>query len=267
MVKIDGSIDAYLATPPEGKERKETGILYLPDVIGIWQNSKLMADLFAEQGYMTIVIDLFNGDPVLLNRPPGFDLMQWLNQGSDGNNPHTKEYVDPITVKGIKALKDMGVKHVGAVGYCFGAKVRRVFLPTLVNTTEIILTNILHYNSTSSATTRMASTLGTAPTHPLSKRMNWPPLVVPWPSLPPRRTPSSQPRSATNPKRFSPRPSSRTKLTCLPLPSTALLFVVTPRLSCRSLPRSRPSFRLLRGLTPFLVREAIALPELSRRML
>lgn len=124
MFKIDDTIDAYVATPPEGKARKDTGILYLPDVIGIWQNSKLMADIFAEQGYLTIVIDLFNGDPLPMNRPPGFDLMEWLTKGSDGKNPHTKEYVDPITVKGIKALKDMGVKHVGAVGYCFGAKVR-----------------------------------------------------------------------------------------------------------------------------------------------
>ena len=267
MIKVDGSIDAYLATPPEGKERKATGILYLPDVIGVWQNSKLMADLFAEQGYLTIVMDLFNGDPVPLNKPPGFDLMQWLSQGSDGNNPHTKEYVDPITVKGIKALKDMGVKHIGAVGYCFGAKVRRVLLVFACNGLEITLTNTSQYNSTSSATTRMASTSATAPTRPLSRRMNWPPSVAPWPSPPPRRTPSSQPRSATSPRRFSPRPSSRTRLTCLRLPSTALLSVVTPRLSYRSLPRSRRSFRLLRGLIPFLVRGGIAGPEPSRCML
>lgn len=83
-----------------------------------------MADLFAEYGYTTIVLDLFNGDPVGVNRPEGFDLMTWLKQGSDGNNPHTVPYVDPIVEAGIKYIKSLGVKRVGAVGYCFGAKVR-----------------------------------------------------------------------------------------------------------------------------------------------
>lgn len=122
-IKVDGSIDAYLATPAEGKGHDGAGILYLPDVIGVWQNSKLMADAFAENGYTCLVIDLFNGDPVQLNRPEGFELAKWLAEGSDGKNPHTKEYVDPITIKGIKALQDLGIKKIGAVGYCFGAKV------------------------------------------------------------------------------------------------------------------------------------------------
>lgn len=81
-----------------------------------------MADAFAKQGYTTLVLDLFNGDPVKLNRPEGFDLMSWLSKGSDGNNPHTMEYVDPIVEKGIQHLKDLGVTKIGAVGYCFGAK-------------------------------------------------------------------------------------------------------------------------------------------------
>lgn len=121
--KIDGKIEAYVATPPEGKAKAGHGILYLPDVIGIWQNSQLMADLFAESGYTTVVLDLFNGDPVKLNRPEGFDIMKWLSEGSDGNNPHTPPQVDPIVEAGIKYVKGLGVTKLGAVGYCFGAKV------------------------------------------------------------------------------------------------------------------------------------------------
>ncbi|OAQ74200.1 dienelactone hydrolase [Pochonia chlamydosporia 170] len=122
LTKIDNKIDAYVATPPEGKAKTGYGILYIPDVIGVWQNSQLMADQFAECGYTTVVIDPFNGDPVPLNRPEGFDLMSWLNGGSDGKNPHTVPYVDPIVEAGIKYMKGLGVKRVGAVGYCFGAK-------------------------------------------------------------------------------------------------------------------------------------------------
>lgn len=88
-----------------------------------------MADNFAARGYTTIIIDVFNGDPISLNRKGDFDFMAWLTKGSDGNNPHTAEFVDPIIVAGIKALKDLGVKRVGAVGYCFGAKVSCFSLP------------------------------------------------------------------------------------------------------------------------------------------
>ncbi|TQV96679.1 hypothetical protein V2A60_002936 [Cordyceps javanica] len=122
IIKIDNTIEAYVATPAEKTAREDVAILYLPDVIGVWQNSKLMADAFAERGYLTVVVDLFNGDPVSLNRVEGFDFAQWLAHGTGGDNPHTKEAVDPIVVKAIAALRDMGAKHIGAVGYCFGAK-------------------------------------------------------------------------------------------------------------------------------------------------
>ncbi|KAG5984812.1 hypothetical protein E4U55_003030 [Claviceps digitariae] len=123
-VKINDTIEAYVATPPEGSrvDKHGHGIIYLPDVIGIWQNSKLMADLFAEHGYTTVVLDLFNGDPITLNRPDGFDFMKWLTEGSDGKNPHTPPHVDPIVEAGIKYIKGLGVTKLGAVGYCFGAK-------------------------------------------------------------------------------------------------------------------------------------------------
>ncbi|PHH60457.1 hypothetical protein CDD81_1632 [Ophiocordyceps australis] len=122
-IKIgNGKIDAYLAKPPADKALTGCGIIFLPDVIGIWQNSKLLADNFAAAGYPTLLVDLFDGDPVPLNRPASYDLMKWLRQGSDGKTPHTKEAVDPITLAGIAALREMGVAHIAAVGYCFGAK-------------------------------------------------------------------------------------------------------------------------------------------------
>ncbi|KAL2168967.1 hypothetical protein VTG60DRAFT_6609 [Thermothelomyces hinnuleus] len=123
MVRVAGKHDAYLATPPADKEHKGAGILIIPDVIGIWQNSKLIADQFAANGYLTLLLDVFEGDALQLNRPAGFNIMEWLTKGSDGKTPHTKEAVDPIVVDGIKALKEeYGITQLGAVGYCFGAK-------------------------------------------------------------------------------------------------------------------------------------------------
>lgn len=119
-IKI-GEIEAYVAEPT-GSVHKNTAILFLPDVIGIWQNSQLLADQFAANGYYTLIVDLFNGDPISLNRPDDFDVIAWLNGGSTGNNPHTKKEVDPIVFASIKYLQDAGYTKIGSVGYCFGAK-------------------------------------------------------------------------------------------------------------------------------------------------
>ena len=83
-----------------------------------------MADQFAANGYLTLIIDLFNGDPVSLNPQPGFDIFAWLEKGTNGDKPHTTEYVDPIVLEAIKWLQtEKGIKKLGSVGYCFGAKV------------------------------------------------------------------------------------------------------------------------------------------------
>ncbi|KAK7227897.1 hypothetical protein V2G26_000067 [Clonostachys chloroleuca] len=121
-IVIDGSFEAYLSVPPKSVESQSIGILYIPDILGIWQNSKLMADLFATQGYTCLVLDIFNGDPAPLEMPEDFDIMGWLSNGSNGNNPHTPEAIDPIILKGLAHLKSLGLARIGAVGYCLGAK-------------------------------------------------------------------------------------------------------------------------------------------------
>jgi len=116
-----GNIEAYAATPT-GKVHEKTAILYLADIFGIWQNSKLIVDQFAANGYYAVVVDLFNGDAVKLNEFEGLDVMSWLTKGSDGNNPHTAEYIDSIVEKSIEHLKAEGYTKIAGSGYCFGAK-------------------------------------------------------------------------------------------------------------------------------------------------
>ncbi|RDL32427.1 uncharacterized protein BP5553_08883 [Venustampulla echinocandica] len=117
-----GNIDAYVSEPTGNTIHKDTAILILSDIIGIWQNSQLIADQLAANGYYTLLPDLFNGDPVELNRPDDFNLMAWLAKGTNGDNPHTVEAVDVIVEKSIAWLKEKGYKKIGAVGYCFGGK-------------------------------------------------------------------------------------------------------------------------------------------------
>lgn len=96
----------------------------MPDIFGIWPNSQLMADTFADRGYTTLVIDMFNGDQLPPKLPEGLNLMDWFSNGSDGKNPHTPNEIDPVIVKGLQHLRSLGAKRIGAVGYCIGAKVR-----------------------------------------------------------------------------------------------------------------------------------------------
>lgn len=88
-----------------------------------------MADQFAANGYYTLIVDLFNGDALPIDRPAGFDIMKWLNEGTGGKNPHTKEAVDPIVTDSINWLKEQGFTKIGALGYCFGAKVSLCLCP------------------------------------------------------------------------------------------------------------------------------------------
>jgi dienelactone hydrolase len=78
-----------------------------------------MADQFAANGYFTLIVDMFNGDPMKLNNHKDFDFMSWMQNGTNGDNPHTYKYIDPIIEKSIAYLKNKGFKKIGSVGYCF----------------------------------------------------------------------------------------------------------------------------------------------------
>ncbi|KAL9091409.1 MAG: hypothetical protein Q9165_004795 [Trypethelium subeluteriae] len=130
----------YLPVPtyfsyPKDKGSNTHAVLILTDVIGheatnaqlydsnsvsfksdVSLTSHSIADQFAANGYFCVMPDLFEGDPVPLNRPESFDIGTW-RQG------HGNERVDPIVEATIKEMRsNLGVKKIGAVGYCFGAK-------------------------------------------------------------------------------------------------------------------------------------------------
>lgn len=82
-------------------------------------NSQLIADDLAAAGYFVCMPDLFSNDPAPLDAFSGnndFDIGHWFQT-------HGPETVQPV-VKQVKSslLGELGVKKLGAVGYCFGAK-------------------------------------------------------------------------------------------------------------------------------------------------
>ncbi|RDB15818.1 Protein AIM2 [Hypsizygus marmoreus] len=115
--KING-VETYIATPTV-EYPKDKVLLFLPDVFGPQlPNAQLLADDYARNGFKTIVIDYFEGDPIppeALNPGSNFDFMAWLPH-------HSAAQVRPLIDKVIAALKEEGVTTFAAVGYCFGGR-------------------------------------------------------------------------------------------------------------------------------------------------
>ncbi|KAJ5902065.1 hypothetical protein N7495_002593 [Penicillium taxi] len=114
-IKDIGDISTYFAYPADRSTEK--AILILTDVIGHnFINAQLIADQFAEAGYLVVMPDLFKGDSIPINRPEGFKLVDWLQN-------HYPEQTEPIINTVLAEMREkLGCKRIGGVGYCFGGK-------------------------------------------------------------------------------------------------------------------------------------------------
>lgn len=109
-------VRTYIAYPPSKSTEKV--ILFLTDVLGFYNNSKLLADEFAANGYLVVMPDILDNDPVPRVYPEGFTLAIWL-----ARERHQPEFVQAVVDKTLAEIKkDFKPKKIGAVGYCFGAK-------------------------------------------------------------------------------------------------------------------------------------------------
>jgi dienelactone hydrolase len=136
------SVSSYIARP--STEKTDTAILYLTDIFGLpLVNNKLYAcnrircykrltnttslgDSLAKAGYLVVMPDLFSGDVIPRDAmgatAPNFNMTAWRAK-------HNVSVVDAIVESTIKAMRtELGVKRIGAVGYCFGGKYVARFL-------------------------------------------------------------------------------------------------------------------------------------------
>ncbi|CAD0110858.1 unnamed protein product [Aureobasidium uvarum] len=73
--------------------------------------------------------DLYEGDAVSLDRPEDFNVMAWGQKGGPQGKGHGPGQVDPIIETVIEEMRlNLGVRKIGSVGYCFGAKYVARFL-------------------------------------------------------------------------------------------------------------------------------------------
>ncbi|KAJ5742476.1 uncharacterized protein N7511_011495 [Penicillium nucicola] len=116
-------ITTYVARP-KNNDKSEKAVLLLGDVFGIFNNSKLLADDYAANGYLTLLPDVFSGDQMDIGdfEAGKIDIPGWLSR-------HGTDVVDSIVESVVKHMREeLGVKKIAAAGYCFGGKYVTRFL-------------------------------------------------------------------------------------------------------------------------------------------
>ncbi|KAJ4983631.1 dienelactone hydrolase [Stagonosporopsis vannaccii] len=126
-----GDFKAYVVEPESAASWNGYGVVYLTDVIGHKLiNAHLLADQYAENGYVVLMPDLFYGDGVPINCDATFSFEKWtLGELGPNKIPHTPLVVDPIVDACIETLRNKyKCSKIALVGYCFGAKYAVRFL-------------------------------------------------------------------------------------------------------------------------------------------
>jgi carboxymethylenebutenolidase len=103
---------AFLATPDEPRE---TGIVILPDVRGLYRFYEELALRFAERGFPALAFDYFGRTAGVEKRGEDFEYRPHV----DAVSP---EEIQADVAAAIEHLRSLGVKSVFTVGFCMGGR-------------------------------------------------------------------------------------------------------------------------------------------------
>ncbi|KAG6432209.1 hypothetical protein SASPL_103783 [Salvia splendens] len=105
-----GGLSSYISGPANSI----AAVVLISDVYGYEAPSlRKIADKVGAAGFRAVVPDFFHGDPYVPDQKP---ITEWLkDHGPDQGFENAK----PV----IEALKSKGITKIGAVGFCWGAKV------------------------------------------------------------------------------------------------------------------------------------------------
>jgi len=108
----------YFAYPANKSTDKV--LFFITDVLGVdFPNNQLVADSYANEGFLVVMPDLFGGDNVPFNYDSSsepFNFPAWFQN-------HPSDQVQAIVDKVLAQIKsEFSPKKIASVGYCFGAK-------------------------------------------------------------------------------------------------------------------------------------------------
>lgn len=134
-----GDLNTYIAEP-ESKSKSQV-IIFLVDIFGYeFQNTRLLADNYAKQGFYVYIPDILEGDPLPISflstvEPPlkdqeqaglidkakngvivGATLGTWLPKHTEAKTlPLVNKFIDDVRAQS-------GVGKVGTIGFCYGGR-------------------------------------------------------------------------------------------------------------------------------------------------
>ncbi|KAL1543197.1 carboxymethylenebutenolidase [Salvia divinorum] len=105
-----GGLSSYIS----GHSDSNAAVVLISDIFGYEApNLRKIADKVGAAGLHAVVPDFFHGDPYVSDQKP---ISEWLKDHEPGQG---FEDAKPV----IEALKSKGFTKIGAVGFCWGAKV------------------------------------------------------------------------------------------------------------------------------------------------
>ncbi|OTA99246.1 hypothetical protein M426DRAFT_16648 [Hypoxylon sp. CI-4A] len=143
LSRISG-LPVYKSAPQRSVSKLKGSILFLPDGFGLAKHNQRLADMYAEHGYETIVVDYFEGDAlpdIFMKYIPGTDLDSYDNLTSEEKEIirkiHMPSWLERHTPAHITSLLDKFLPdffrtvlgndssrpgNLFIVGHCFGGK-------------------------------------------------------------------------------------------------------------------------------------------------
>lgn len=113
-----GTFSSYLSRPAKGSG---PGLILLQEIFGVTEDIKAMADMFAEEGYVVAVPDIFwRSEPLLNLRHEGDDMKRAIALGQGLDDAQAIADIADV-VSALKAM-DFCKGGVGVLGHCMGGR-------------------------------------------------------------------------------------------------------------------------------------------------